>query len=172
MKKFYFDLDGVLCDLHPTYYKLYNNTDFNQKDFTEAVYKHKIFEIAPPTKEFQILMSYVNRLKEANFKVSILTSTASSYEKYYDRSLQIQEQKIQWIKKHCEPFGLKQINFVSNKKYKQEYAKPDSFLLDDDIDNVKQFNKAGGIALLHCSTTIQNTVDFIESLIRGDYGNC
>ena len=40
-------------------------------------------------------------------------------------------------------------NIVPGRKLKQNYATPDSILIDDTEDVIESFNRAGGIGILH-----------------------
>lgn len=64
--------------------------------------------------------------------------------------------KMMWIKNHdikAKP------NLVKNRQDKAKYASPTAILIDDKPENVEDFNKAGGIGLLH-----SNSVDTINKL--------
>lgn len=165
VKVIYFDLDGVLVDLYTKYFEIYKNIDFNQIDFNEAVYKHKIFEIAKPTEEFHTIMSCID-LSKKDIRYAILSSSAHS-SKSPDRSIFIRNQKLNWVNKYCKPYGLVDMHLVRNKKYKKEYATSNSFLIDDTSSNVSDFNLAGGKAILHTKNSTQETINFITRA-RGD----
>ena len=56
------------------------------------------------------------------------------------------EQKRIWLKSHYIAYKP---NVVSGRKFKKDWATPDSILIDDTSDVIEAFNKASGVGILH-----------------------
>ena len=94
--------------------------------------------------------------KHPEIEVEILTSSGG--QKYHD---QVKEQKIVWLKKNSIAYKP---NVVPGRKHKKEFAQPDTVLIDDTEDVVENFNRAGGIGILHRDA--KETIKRLESLLH------
>jgi hypothetical protein len=102
------------------------------------------------------LITYVQK----NFpheNVEILTSSGGN--KYHDL---VTEQKNVWIKRMNLSEKWK-VNVVAGRKLKAEFATPDSILIDDTLDVIEAFNKAGGIGIHH--KDVGNTIMLLNILL-------
>lgn len=66
--------------------------------------------------------------------------------------------KKEWVAKELP--GVKLI--LKGAKYKHEYAKPHSILIDDRKDNIERWKNAGGIGIYHTST--QDTINQLNQI--------
>jgi hypothetical protein len=55
------------------------------------------------------------------------------------------------------------VNVVAGRKLKAEFATPDSILIDDTLDVIEAFNKAGGIGIHH--KDVGNTIMLLNILL-------
>ena len=55
-------------------------------------------------------------------------------------------------------------NIVPGRKLKQNYATPDSILIDDTEDVIEAFNRAGGIGILHKDAS--ETLDVLRKILH------
>ena len=58
----------------------------------------------------------------------------------------ISKQKKQWLSDHGIGWTA---NFVPGKRWKYEFATPDSIIIDDTYSVIEDWNKVGGIAIWH-----------------------
>jgi hypothetical protein len=96
-------------------------------------------------------------LGKNNLDVEILSSSGGN--KYHDL---VVEQKNNWIKTFNLPEQWK-VNIVAGRKKKAEFATPDSVLIDDTLDVIEAFNKAGGIGIHH--KDVGNTIMLLDILL-------
>lgn len=147
IKKIYVDMDGVLANFEKKWVELYGfdpeNTHKHKKlgkeRFKEFVENHE-FSVLEPMPDMQTLVDYLNQ-KLDDIPKETLTSTAN--EKYFDK---VSHQKRVWLHKH--EIDWKE-NYVPGKSKKKEYAGEGLILIDDDIQNIDDWNKAGGIGIHH-----------------------
>lgn len=160
MKIIFLDLDSVLVNLHPLYFKIFGNHDFNQKDFDTAVFEYKIFQIAEPTIEFGDIMDTVG-YKRHTHQFAILSSLATS-DSNKPRQIEIARQKHVWVKEYID-FDIP-IFLVPTKKYKCHFANKFTYLVDDTPSNINQFIENGGKGIIHHIDTLSDTLKFIENI--------
>lgn len=143
VKVIYVDMDGVLCNFNKLYVEMFNvspnRTD--KKDFETNFRKlidDKGFEKLEPMPDFSFFIKYLDSLPVPK---EILSSTARK--EHYE---EISRQKAAWLSRH--DITYKQ-NFVPGKHLKAQYATPNSILIDDTIDVIDSWDKAGGLGILH-----------------------
>lgn len=141
----YCDMDGVICDF---------NTGFEEKfgihpqsvSFWKRWYLvHSMpdyWTTLPKMKNADILMSYLK-----NFDFSILT--AAPIIGHYAAS----SGKKEWLKEH---FDITSNVICCLKQNKRNYCKKGDILIDDLEDNIKSWEDAGGIGILH--TSVESTI--------------
>ena len=121
---YYFDMDGVLCDFHKEPYK-----------YANAINREWIANLDP-------FMANVNLVKSliANGKsVYILSKAASENAKLG---------KLDWLAKHIPELNPKRVIVIVGNGKKTDYmATDDGILIDDDIKNTRQWEKAGHMAI-------------------------
>jgi UDP-N-acetylenolpyruvoylglucosamine reductase len=160
MRTIYFDLDGVLVDLHPTYVKLMGESMLTQQKFEESVFDHQIFRVAPPTAEFELFMDAMMRHRD-KVQFCVLGSLGSTW-KNQERQNEILAQKRDWLKQYNVHIPA---YFVSDKTYKAKYASPVSSLIDDTQFNVDTFIQAGGTGIFHKHGQPDDALAFIENVV-------
>lgn len=140
----YLDMDGVIADFVKRYKEQYH---MEPREAEKKKEFNKYFDEFIETKQFETLdlmpgtMDGIEFLRKAPVPTQILSSTAN--EARYDA---ISKQKIIWLQKHGITFTP---NFVPGKKHKYEYAAPDKIIIDDTQSVIDDWNKAGGIGILH-----------------------
>lgn len=170
--KLYLDMDGVLADFNRNLREfgvVDNETHFIHKprdqwtapqvDLDRRV--RGVMELEdfwpsiPPMPDAYELWDYCKQ-----FNVHILTATPNVTE-FRDR---IAEQKRQWIQRTFGPFPAEQIH-VCLRAEKAQLAGPTHLLVDDMPSNCKEWNAAGGNAILH--STAKNTIQHLTELYHG-----
>ena len=76
----------------------------------------------------------------------------------------MKKQKKVWLKRHHIDFTA---NIVPGRHLKANYAKPDVILIDDTTDVIDDFNRAGGIGILHKDTA--KTIKIVQSILDDTY---
>lgn len=143
----YSDLDGVIFDFMTPYKKLLGEWEVAQKDknFTSAVYDHKIFETLELLPHARNYLKMLDEYTEYPFiNVEILSSTASA--KDVEQQKEVVRQKNLCLLKYGIPYRG---NFTIHKGIKKQFATPKSILIDDLAINVKEFTDAGGYGILY-----------------------
>jgi 5'(3')-deoxyribonucleotidase len=146
----YCDMDGVLAD----FVKFANEKSGGQ--FTDAHWDKlptNTYELLDPMPDARKLFSYISR-----FDLYILTAYPKS--KRGEISKAAPEDKINWMKKVFR-FPRNKIHTVLRAE-KQDYAKENAILIDDDERNIKEFNAAGGIGIHH--TSAESTIKRLKEL--------
>lgn len=148
----YLDMDGVIADFSKRYeelYKILPHEADKKKRF------HYFFNDFIETKQFSTLDLMPNAdlglefLRNLSIPIQILSSTASE-----ERHDAISKQKLFWLNTHHITFNP---IFVPGKRLKPKYATSTSIIIDDTKSVIDNWNKAGGIGILHkdWSTTIK-----------------
>lgn len=144
VSKIYLDMDGVIADFYKRYFERYGLAPREAEKKKEF---NKYFDDFIKTRQFATLdlmpgtTSGIAYLIRSGVPVEILSSTAR--EEFYDN---ISSQKEEWLHKHGINFKT---NFVPGKKHKYKFATPDSIIIDDTESVIDDWNKAGGIGILH-----------------------
>jgi hypothetical protein len=166
IKKLYLDMDGVIANFEKRYIELFKEPpgglNRDRKEFSknwEVFIQDKHFETLDWWPGACELISYIQK----NFShdtVEILTSSGGN--KYHS---EVEVQKNIWIKKMNLSEQWK-VNVVAGRKLKAEFATPDSVLIDDTLDVIEAFNKAGGIGIHH--KDYGNTIMLLDILLAND----
>lgn len=137
-------MDGVIADFSKRYREKFrvtpeetrNNKDFNGyfKKFIDDS-EFSTLELMPDAKEL------LHFLHELDVPKEILSSTARP-----ENHEMIVPQKQMWLLKHNIHYKA---NFVPGKSLKYKYATPNSIIIDDTHSVIDDWNKAGGIGILH-----------------------
>jgi len=143
----YVDMDGVIADFSKRYKEKFratpeetrSNKEFNRffKKFIDDG-EFSTLDLMPDALE---LLSYLNSF---DVPKEILSSTARP-----ENHEMIAPQKQMWLLKHNIQYKA---NFVPGKSLKYKYATPDSIIIDDTKSVIDDWNKAGGIGILHRDT--------------------
>ena len=164
IKKIYLDLDGVVANFEKRYIELFNESPGSSRDRKEfsnnwtKFIEGKNFETLDWWPGGPELITYLGK---NNLDVEILSSSGGN--KYHDL---VVEQKNNWIKTFNLPEQWK-VNIVAGRKKKAEFATPDSVLIDDTLDVIEAFNKAGGIGIHH--KDVGNTIMLLDILLTKSY---
>ena len=140
-------MDGVLANFEKKWIEQYGldpemthrHKKERKEQFKQFVKNHE-FAVLEPMPDMQTLVDYLNE-KWDHVPIEILSSTAD--EKYFET---VSQQKRMWLHKH--DIDWKE-NFVPGKSLKHKYAEEGHILIDDDRQNVSEWNDAGGIGILH-----------------------
>jgi beta-phosphoglucomutase-like phosphatase (HAD superfamily) len=155
IERIFLDMDGVIADFNKKYKEMFGIEP-------SVAEKHKKFE--PFFNEFIDKQAFanlelmpdainlINYLRNTGIPIEILSSTASER-----RDAQIRPQKMKWLKDHHIEFP---VILVPGARLKQQYATPNSILIDDTPRNIDEWRSAGGIGILYtdyisCVATMQ-----------------
>jgi hypothetical protein len=157
--KIYLDMDSVLCDFEKKFNEYYGPVHLargEQKelsdDWKDFIVNKNGFEKLDWYPGGQELLKYVRSTK---LPVEILSSSGGI--KFHG---EVTSQKIKWLKSHNIDYKA---NIVPGRKYKSEYANHSTILIDDNEDNILNFNKAGGHGILH--KNLGKTLDTLKKLL-------
>lgn len=147
IKKIYVDMDGVLADFNKKWVEKYGfdpemthkHKKQRKEQFSDFVKDHE-FSVLDPMSDMKVLVDYLNN-KLDNIPKEILSSTAR--DEYFET---LSQQKTMWL--HNHDIDWKE-NFVPGKRHKYKYAEEGFVLIDDDRQNIEDWNKAGGVGILH-----------------------
>jgi hypothetical protein len=158
--KIYLDMDGVIANFEKRYIELFREhpgSSRDRKEFSKnwtSFIEGKNFESLDYWPGGPELINYlIYRFND----VEILTSSGGK--KYHN---EVTEQKNKWIKERNLPSTWK-VNVVAGRSLKAEFATPDSILIDDTLDVIDAFNKAGGIGIHH--KDVGNTMMLLDILL-------
>jgi 5'(3')-deoxyribonucleotidase len=170
--KLYLDMDGVIADFDRNLREFGvtdNETHFIHKPRTEWTASQVALDLAvrgvmeledfwptiPVAPGSYELWDYCKQ-----FDLHILTATPNVTE-FRDR---IARQKREWIQKHFGPFADENVH-VCLRAEKAAFAAPTHLLVDDMPSNCKEWNAAGGLAIMH--STAQNTIQHLREIYHG-----
>jgi len=160
--KLYLDMDGVIANFEKRYIELFGESPGSSRDRKQFSNNWTVFVEG---KNFETLnwwpggpelITYVQK-NFSHENVEILTSSGGN--KYHS---EVEVQKNVWIKKMNLSEKWK-VNVVAGRKLKAEFATPDSILIDDTLDVIEAFNKAGGIGIHH--KDVGNTIMLLDILL-------
>lgn len=116
---YYFDMDGVLADFHSAY----------TNDKMTALKRESMKNLNP----FIVNVELVKKLIASKAVVYILTKAANEEGRLG---------KIDWLQRYIPEFNIK--NFICiTKGRKIDYIKEPGMLIDDDVKNLRPWEKAG-----------------------------
>jgi len=150
--KIYCDMDGVIADFADGYQKL------TGKDITGQHMKGDANFWEPITKagvKFWVTLNWMPDGKQLwdyikGYNPDLLSAPSREESSRIGKRL--------WVKRNMP--GTKLI--LRSAERKQEFAKPDSILIDDRTDNIERWRNAGGIGILHI--TAADTIKELQKL--------
>ena len=167
MKKFFFDMDGVLVDFSLGVKELLNiepipqGTKKKPKDYDDILFtkikEHKNFyrELKEIPEGIELFKYVVEKIGIEN--VEVLTGVPKPTRNIPEAP----QNKIDWCKEHL-PYPVK-INPVLRKDKPLFITGKDSILIDDYNSNIKEWVKAGGTGFLfNPSSTPDEVKNFLE----------
>jgi len=152
--KIFVDMDGVLTDFVKQFNSIGVGDSYTYEDqhgteaFWNVIDKSGLrwWSEMPWMDDGKKLWNYVK-----NMDVHILSAPAK-------RLPQSRKGKMGWVKKQLGNVDL----ILKDADKKQQYAKPNTILIDDLVTNIKQWNSKGGIGILHKSA--QSTIKKLQNL--------
>ena len=161
IKTLYLDLDGVVANFDKRWLELFNETpgsSRNRKHFSpnwEQFIRNGNFATLDLFPGAEYLLEFV-RSVDHMVNVEILSSSGG---KTFHNEVAIQ--KNEWLMKLDVSYTR---NFVPGRILKRNYATPDSILVDDTEDVIEEFNKAGGIGILHRDASV--TIELLKGYLN------
>ena len=151
------DMDGVLTDFMNGIKKTHNKKSVEQGDVDEVLLSDigtskEWWVSLDPMPDAMKLWKYISK-----YEVQVLSACPSVCR---DDKAVIAGKKA-WAKKHLKPSPYK-VNIVQRRD-KKNFARPNSILIDDHIKNINEWKSAGGIGILHKSTS--NTIKQLKKLL-------
>ena len=164
VKRIFVDMDGVLADFlkgvespeyigHPLTNDAKGHTEYD--DRKEELTNKRLFANLPPMVDMYDLIAYI---KHTGHKWEILTAAGA-----VNRELVVYD-KNEWIKRYVDPTIPVTCTFTGTQK--AAYAFEGNVLIDDREKNIKAWEDAGGIGILH--TSARETINALKSLRNGD----
>lgn len=152
--KIFCDMDGVLCDfdrrfeqfggMSPKEYE----SKYGIKEFWELIDKKigvQFWSKMPWMSDGKQLWDYIKK-----YNPSLLSAPSREASSRYGKHL--------WVKENIP--GTKLI--LANREKKKNYSGKNQILIDDRPDNINEWKAAGGIGILHTSTS--NTINELKQL--------
>jgi phosphoglycolate phosphatase-like HAD superfamily hydrolase len=140
----YIDMDGVIVDFEKGYVQKFGVTPQSTRENKNFANRFEIFiddgefSKLDPMPDANLLFTFLNSLSVPK---EILSSTAAPH--WHNR---VATQKQMWLLKHNIQYKA---NLVPGKDLKHRYATPNSIIIDDTKSVIDDWNKAGGIGILH-----------------------
>jgi len=170
----YCDMDGVLADFHRGFLKAY--PEISAADI-DAFIRHKgwatigkehprIFDTLPKLPDADRLMSDLLRLRDTD-QIQLFILTAIPSELSVPTAA---DNKRDWIRRYYPSIPKSNV-LVVRRSEKQDYAMDSTLsgghpaiLIDDFTKNIKEWEQAGGIGILH--TSAQQTLPVLHKLLK------
>lgn len=153
MKQIYLDLDGVCADFDKKKFEIFGRYEVSDDEMWPVIMKHypTFFADLDPMPDFDLLWNFVKVAKPI-----VLTALPNPQKNSVYGPVRY---KTEWVRKHMGP-DVPVI--VCRRAHKSDYAHEKSVLIDDHVGNIQQFQKAGGIGILH--KTAAHSIIALEGL--------
>lgn len=140
----YVDLDGVLSNLDKFVIQHTGKTfqELRGQSFTRFTYEYRqrhgsFFDRLEKMPDADLLWNYV-----MPYRPNILSATGPLHK-------ESTEEKIRWVSKHLP--NVNEVYTVISSQDKYHYAKANAVLIDDTIGAIENWERAGGIGIVHKS---------------------
>ena len=161
VKRIFLDMDGVLTDFLLGVEDLIGmkmtNDDAGHSEYDrrkEELTNKRIFRNLPPMKDMWELLAYV---KHTGLPTEILTAAG-----VINRQLVVWD-KNEWVKQWVDPTMVVTCTYSGSQK--AAFAMKGSVLIDDRPSNIKAWEDAGGIGIVH--KTARDTIIELKRLRNG-----
>ena len=148
--KIYCDMDGVLVDFDKGYNQLTgkptHHVDVQGKQEFWDTFKQGLANKKMSEKDYWANLEWMPDGKELWDKIKPFKPTLLSAP---SRDPQSRLGKRIWVKKNIPGTPL----ILAAAPMKKNYARKNAILIDDKISNINEWNEAGGIGILHTSTS-------------------
>jgi len=148
--KIYCDMDGVLVDFDKGYNQLTgkptHHSDVQGKQDFWNTFRQGLEDKKMSEKDYWANLQWMPDGKELWDKIKPLNPTLLSAP---SRDPQSRWGKRIWVKKNIPGTPL----ILAAAEAKKNYAKKNAILIDDRVSNINDWNNAGGIGILHTSTS-------------------
>ena len=148
--KIYCDMDGVLVDFDKGYNQLTgkptHHADVQGKQEFWDTFRQGLSDRNISEKDYWANLEWMSDGKELWDKIKPLNPTLLSAP---SRDPQSRLGKRIWVKKNIPGTPL----ILAAAPMKKNYARKNAILIDDKISNINEWNEAGGIGILHTSTS-------------------
>jgi 5'(3')-deoxyribonucleotidase len=160
VRQIFLDMDGVLADFQTTCSEMLGlkiwNTDEGHKLYDlnkrELTAKHMFRQLKPLPDAWKLVDYCLN----SGIHTEILTAAGT-----VNRTLVVKD-KIDWVREHIHPYWIVIPTFKGSQK--AAFAHRKAVLIDDRLENIDHWKKAGGIGILH--KTADKTIETLESVIN------
>jgi len=148
--KIYCDMDGVLVDFDLGYKNLTgketHHVDVQGKNEFWGTFKQSLLDKKISEKDYWANLQWMPDGKELwdhikQYKPTLLSAPSRDPQSRWGKRI--------WVKKHIPGTPL----ILAAAEAKKNYAKKDAILIDDRISNINDWINAGGIGILHTSTS-------------------
>jgi hypothetical protein len=148
--KIYCDMDGVLVDFDKGYQQLTGketqHVDVQGKSEFWNTFRQSLQDKKMQEKEYWANLQWMPDGKELWDHIKTMNPTLLSAP---SRDPQSRLGKRIWVKKNIPGTPL----ILASAEAKKNYARKNSILIDDRVSNINDWNNAGGIGILHTSTS-------------------
>ena len=159
-------MDGVLCDFLKRFVELYRvqpERDYQSKTKAKEEYRNRFkefisnghFATLDKMHDFDTGVAFLSNIED-DYTLKLLSSTA-----HLDNYDAVSSQKEHWLSEYGISYPA---IFVAGKKLKQQYATPDSLLIDDTLSNIEEWREKGGHAIHH-KTWVETIAEFKDKYI-------
>ncbi len=152
----YCDLDDVLVDWQTPFFSKYPELKISPSIFTKIVeLGEPFFSNLPWTKDGKNLWSHINR-----YRPKILSAAAILH---FEVEPEIVKGKLNWISNNL---GKEYVDtaIICHRNEKNLYSGYNKILIDDNNQNIKEWEEKGGIGILH--TNYMSTLEKLNEAFK------